>query len=165
MVLTKGKLVSDETVAEVVQARLSREDVQRGGCLLDGFPRTLPQSELLDGILEASGVKLTRVVLLEAARDLLVRRLTARRVCRGCRAVYNIFFMPPAEEGICDACGKRLEQRTDDNAATVANRLDVYAKETAPLVAVYEERGILSRLDSGGEADACFASLCALLGV
>jgi len=164
-ILASGALVSDEVVGEIVQSRLGKKDVLEHGFLLDGFPRTFRQAELLDDILEAVGLPLTRVVLLEANRELLLKRLTARRSCGKCGAVFNDIFSPSKKPGICDTCGNALKQRPDDKLETVTSRLDLYNQETAPLVGLYEQRDVLSRVDSGGAADENFVALCDALGV
>lgn len=158
-ILDSGKLVTDETVAELVENRISQQDIRENGCLLDGFPRTLHQCRLLDGILERTGQVLQQVILLDADRDLLIQRLTARRICRSCGAVFNVLFTPPKKEGVCDACGAVLVQRSDDTAETAVSRLDVYARETSPLVDFYEAKGLLKRVDTVGSVDDNYAAL------
>jgi len=147
--VASGALVSDEIVAEMVENRLKCDDVVKGGCLLDGFPRTVGQAEVLTGILSRCGHRMAAVVLIEADDAVLVRRLTARRMCsnKACGAIYNILALPPKVEGICDRCGAALYQRSDDTEETVMNRLKVYGAQTAPLIEYYSKQGSLVRTD------------------
>jgi len=149
-----GRLVPDDLILGLMRERLARPDAGQG-FILDGFPRTIPQAEGLDRLLEERGEKLDKVVKLEVARDELVRRLTSRRVCPGCNAVYNLSFRPPRAEGVCDACGGPVVQRDDDTETTVLRRLEVYEAQTAPLVRYYEARGLLGVADGNqGYAEA-----------
>ena len=153
-IIVSGALVSDEIVAKMVENRLSKADIAEHGCLLDGFPRTIPQAGMLDGILERGGHKMAPVVLIEAERAVILRRLTSRRVCsnKSCGATYNVITLKPKVEGICDKCGSPLEQRKDDTEATALNRLAVYAKETEALVDFYAKRGQLVRTRSADDS-------------
>jgi adenylate kinase len=145
-----GRLVPDEVVIALVGERLSREDA-RAGFVLDGFPRTVAQAEALDRLLERAGLALDRVVFLDVSRAELLRRLTGRRICRGCGATFHVVSAPPRREGRCDLCGDELYQRPDDVEATVARRLDVYDQETAPLLEHYRRRGLLVSVPGEGE--------------
>jgi adenylate kinase len=158
-----GGLVPDEIIAGVVQVRLERTDLADGGFILDGFPRTLPQAGLLEGVLDRRGWKLDATVLFDTDRDLLVRRLTARRLCRKCGAGYNVLYSPPTKDGVCDKCGGELYQRADDSRETALDRLQVYDRQTAPLVELYRRRGLLREVDSGGTKADVFLRLRALL--
>lgn len=151
--MEEGALVPDEVVGAVVAARIGKDDVRRRGGLLDGFPRTLRQAHIFDDLLRRDGLALDRVLLLEADNDLLIRRLTARRICSQCGRVFNVLFSPPAKPGICDHCGGSLYQRDDDTEETARERLRVYQEQTEPLVAFYEERNLLVRLDGGRRRD------------
>jgi len=144
--MDSGQLVPDEVILGLVRDRLGEADASRG-FILDGFPRTIPQAEGLGTILSGRGAALDRVIKLEVDRAELVRRLTARRVCPSCRAVYNLDFRPPKTAGVCDACGGGLVQRDDDREATVVRRLEVYEQQTAPLVDYYRQRGLLTVVD------------------
>lgn len=144
--MDSGQLVPDDVILGLVRERLGEPDAA-GGFILDGFPRTIPQAEGLGAILAGRGAALDRVIRLEVDRAELVRRLTARRVCPGCRAVYNLDFRPPKVAGVCDACGTALVQRDDDREATVVRRLEVYEQQTAPLVEYYRQRGLLVVVD------------------
>lgn len=161
-----GGLVHDELVGRLVRKRLAQADIAAAGFLLDGFPRTVPQAEILDALLVDIGLRLDRVVLFEVDRNLLFRRMTGRRLCPACGAIYNIFFMPPQRDGVCDRCpGIALVERPDDNPDTVRNRLAVYEIRTAPLIEHYEAQGLLSRVDGSLPRDENFALLKAALGI
>lgn len=116
--------------------------------LFDGFPRTLAQADLLDESLAGRGSKIDFVFFLATPREVIIQRLTGRRVCKDCGASFHIINIPPKVEGVCDACGGELYQRKDDNEETIANRLDVYNNQTESLIARYKEKGLLVSLDS-----------------
>jgi adenylate kinase len=147
-----GDLVPDEITIEMVAERLGEEDAAKG-FLLDGFPRTVPQAQVLDEILAEQGARLDVVLELVVEDDEVVRRLSGRRTCAGCNHVWHVDFDPPSGEGVCDLCGGRLYQRDDDREDTVRHRLEVYREQTAPLVGFYAERGILIGLDATGPVD------------
>ena len=164
--IAKGQLVSDDIVAAMVEKRLGQKDICEHGCLLDGFPRTVPQAEVLDGILSKLGHRMAAVLLIEADEEMLVKRMTSRRMCsnKNCGAIYNILSLPPKIEGICDRCGQKLYQRADDSEETARNRMTVYQKQTAPLIDFYSRKGQLVRTvsdDSG--IDACYQRLRGVL--
>jgi adenylate kinase len=144
--MDSGGLVPDALILDLMRERLAQPDAERG-FILDGFPRTIPQAEGLDRLLTERGERLDRVIKIDLARDELVRRLTSRRVCPGCKAVYNVSFRPPRVAGVCDACGGKIVQRDDDTEATVLKRLGVYDAQTAPLVRYYTERDLLGAVD------------------
>lgn len=146
--MDSGALVPDEVVIGLVEERLARPDA-RAGFVLDGFPRTAAQAQALDAMLKARGMALDRVVFLDVSREELLRRLTGRRICRQCGTPFHIVSAPPHAAGRCDKCGGELYQRSDDSSEAVATRLDVYEKQTAPLLAYYRDRGLLT--DVGGE--------------
>ena len=162
--MNRGELVPDDLVCEIATDRLMKDDCQARGFLLDGFPRTVYQAEKLDEFLAKQGLKLDKVIDLEVAEDDLMIRLTGRRVCKKCGASYHIVNIPPKQEGICDVCGSELFQRADDNEETARNRIDVYNKETSPLVEYYEKAGNLARIDGGASLDETFASIAEALG-
>jgi adenylate kinase len=147
----KGQLVPDELVAAIVATRLAEPESRDNGFILDGFPRTINQAKLLESALDKNKMKLDAVVLFEAVREILLKRLTARRICRECGAVFNLLFSPPEKDGICDKCGGKLYQRPDDSLDTAKNRLEVYAEQTAPLIDYYDERGLLLRVSGASE--------------
>lgn len=159
-----GELVPDEVIVGIVDHRLGEPDVAGHGFILDGFPRTVRQAELLEEALKTCGWELDAVVLFAADRDLLIRRLTARRLCQGCGKVYNVLYDPPCAEGICH-CGEPLYQRPDDSRETALGRLEVYQRQTSPLIDFYRSRGLLKTVDSAGEKSAVMAGLCRVLGV
>ena len=144
-----GQLVPDLVVVGIVKDKLA-EPTCAGGFLLDGFPRTVPQAEELAAMLKAGGLQLDRVINVSVPRDDVVRRLTGRRSCPKCQAVFHVEFAPPKRAGHCDRCGSELVQRSDDTRETVENRLAVYEAQTAPLIAYYRHRGLLSDIDGSG---------------
>ncbi len=157
-----GELVSDDIVLGMIRERLAKPDADNG-FILDGFPRNLAQAQSLDGLLEELGAPLDSAVLMDVDFDVLLKRLTGRRTCAGCGRVYNVYFFPPAEEGVCDACGGELRQRDDDNEATISQRLKVYEAQTAPLIEFYESRDKLKVVPAEGEIDAVYERLVAAL--
>jgi len=132
----KGALVPDDVVVEVLKNRLTK--VPRGkGFLLDGFPRTIDQAKTLEGITD-----IDVILLLEVPDEIIIERLSSRRICKNCGAVYNIRFLKPKVEGVCDKCGGQLYQRSDDNPEVIKNRLQVYKNQTEPLIAYYKEQKV-----------------------
>ena len=151
--MDRGDLVPDDITIDMVRNRLQQPDA-RAGFLLDGFPRTVPQAQVLDDLLrETSYSKLDVVLELVVDDDEVIRRLSGRRTCRTCNRIWHMDFDPPQKEGICDLDGGELYQRDDDQAETIANRLEVYAESTAPLVAYYANRGVLIGIDATGPVD------------
>jgi adenylate kinase len=144
--MDRGDLVPDDVTVGMVVERIGRSDCQNG-VILDGFPRTLSQAAALDNALAERGQGVTVVPLVQVTDEEIVKRLTARRVCRNCGAVYNLVFNPPAVDGVCDACGGELYQRDDDNPETVRNRLFTYYKETSPLIGYYFAKELLVEVD------------------
>ena len=161
--MNKGELVPDDLVIEIATDRLLKDDC-KSGFLLDGFPRTVYQAEKLDAFLEAHGQELDKVIDLEVGEDLLMIRLTGRRVCKACGASYHVVNIPPKKEGICDKCGGELIQRPDDNAETAKNRIDVYNEQTRPLVDYYEKAGKLASIDGSTPLEQTFKDIVAALG-
>jgi adenylate kinase len=157
-----GELVSDDIVLGMIRERLARPDADNG-FILDGFPRNISQAQSLDGLLEELGAPLDSAVLMDVYFDLLLKRLTGRRTCSKCGRVFNVYFFPPQQEGVCDACGGELLQRADDNEETISQRLRVYEAQTAPLVSFYESRGKLKVVPAEGEIDAVYERLVAAL--
>ncbi len=157
-----GELVSDDIVLGMIRERLAKPDAGNG-FILDGFPRNLAQAQSLDGLLEELGAPLDAAVLMDVDFDVLLKRLTGRRTCAGCGRVYNVYFFPPAKEGVCDACGGELRQRDDDNEATISQRLKVYEAQTAPLIEFYESRDKLKVVPAEGDIDAVYERLVAAL--
>ncbi len=161
--MDNGDLVPDEVTIGIVRERLSKEDCMKG-FLLDGFPRTVAQAEALENILSDLGKKMNYVININVDKDILMERLTGRRICKECGATYHLVFNPPKEEGVCDRCGGELYQRADDNEETVQNRLDVNIKQTQPLLAYYEEKGYLENIDGQQDIHRVFDDIDELLG-
>jgi adenylate kinase len=161
--MDSGGLVPDETICAIMASRLQEDEVRRRGCLLDGFPRTLPQAEAFDRLVSQGAPAVERVVLLQAGDELLMQRLTARRVCGACRAVFNVLFTPPRQDGVCDKCGGALEQRGDDTEATARARLRVYGQQTEPLVRFYDQRGLVLRVDASQDKHEVRSQVCTAL--
>lgn len=147
-----GDLVPDGVTVEMVRERLAEDDAVKG-FLLDGFPRTVPQAQSLDDLLLGMGAGLDVVLEMVVDDDEVVRRLSGRRTCRRCSHVWHVDFDPPAVDGVCDHCGGELYQRDDDREDTVRHRLEVYAEQTAPLIAYYADKGILVGIDGTGPVD------------
>ena len=157
-----GKLVSDQIVADMVAKRLAEKDCANG-FILDGFPRTVPQAELLDANLKKIGMKLHSVVLFEAEEELLLQRLTSRIMCKKCGGNFNKIFSKPKVEGVCDKCGGELYQRSDDSLETAKSRLKVYHEQTAPLIEYYKKQNLLTSIDSAQPKDKAYPALLAVL--
>ena len=161
--MNKGELVPDDLVIEIATSRLLDDDCMRG-FLLDGFPRTVHQAEKLDEFLAARSGSLDKVINITADDQILIRRLTGRRVCRQCGASYHIVNIPPQKEGICDACGGELIQRDDDTETTVRNRIAVYEEQTMPLLDYYTAKGNIVTVDGTAPLDDVFAEISEALG-
>jgi adenylate kinase len=159
-----GELVSDEIVLGMIKDRIARPDAETG-FILDGFPRNRAQADSLDGVLAELGLKLDGVVLMDVDFDILMKRLTGRRTCSKTGQVLNIYFSSPAELTACRKAGGELLQRDDDNEATIRNRLQVYEKQTAPLVEYYTARKLLKTIPATGEVDAVYTRLKKAIGL
>jgi adenylate kinase len=158
-----GELVPDAVILGIVRDYLRGEAAERG-VIFDGFPRTTPQAEGLDALLDELGRPLGAVLVLEVADEALVKRLSGRRSCSQCGAVFNVYFEPPRRDGVCDACGGALAQRPDDEPATVRRRLEVYLEQTAPLLEYYATGTVpVHRLDGDRPVDAVQADLVTVL--
>jgi adenylate kinase len=147
--MDQGALVPDDVIIRMMAERLSAADAGRG-FILDGFPRTIAQAEALARLLKDLGQTLDAVVYFDVSEPELLRRLTGRRVCRACGHSYQLTSNPPKRAGVCDACGGELYQRDDDAEATVRNRLDVYRRQTAPLLDYYRQRNLLAPVSGEG---------------
>jgi adenylate kinase len=158
-----GELVSDEIVLGMIKERLAEPDAQRG-FVLDGFPRNTSQANSLDALLSELKLTLDRVVLMDVDFDVLMKRLTGRRTCSTTGAVLNVYFSSPAELEACRKAGGELLQRDDDNEATIRNRLQVYERQTAPLVDHYTNKGLLETVKATGDVDAVYSRLKSVLG-
>jgi adenylate kinase len=159
-----GELVPDKIVTEMVEERLEHSDCAKG-FLLDGFPRTMAQAEALDAALARRQEPLDAVVSIIVPRAALVERLSGRRVCRECEAMYHERLDPPRTAGICDRCQGELYQRSDDNPETVGARLEVYASTTAPLLSYYRAHGLLREVDGSGTVEEVFARIRSALNL
>ncbi|MBD1382742.1 adenylate kinase [Metabacillus arenae] len=161
--MDKGELVPDEVTIGIVRERLGKNDCDNG-FLLDGFPRTVAQAEALETILEELSKSIDYVINIEVDQDILMERLTGRRICKNCGATYHLIFNPPANEGVCDKCGGELYQREDDNEKTVANRLEVNVKQSKPLLDFYNQKGYLRNVDGQQDISLVFNDIKELLG-
>lgn len=159
-----GLLVSDEVVVGIVQERIQMDDCKEG-FILDGFPRTLPQADSLNEVLEKLEIPIDRVISLMVDKDALIARLSGRRTCRECGKGFHIKFNPPSSCGICDVCGGELFQRDDDQEKTIRERLDVYDNQTAPLISYYEKDGILVGIDGMQGIDKVYGVIRGILEV
>lgn len=157
-----GDLVPDEVVIGIVKERLAQADCA-DGFILDGFPRTVPQADALDAALASMGMALDAVILVDVPRESLVTRLTARRQCRGCGRIYNIVTDRPKMFNVCDECGGEVYQRDDDSVETVSNRLDVYERNTQPLIDYYAGKGVLKSVDGSRDVDVVFADVAKIM--
>lgn len=160
--MDKGELVPDEVTIGIVNERLAQADCAKG-FLLDGFPRTVAQAEALEEILANLDRKIDYVINIFVDKDILMGRLTGRRICKSCGATYHLEFNPPSEGDKCDRCGGELYQRADDNAETVQNRLDVNLKQTEPLLAFYREKGYLKNINGQQDINVVFENIDQLL--
>lgn len=147
-----GKLVPDDVIIAMVEERLKAGDAEQG-FILDGFPRTVAQAAALDAMLDKLGIKLDAVVNLVVDDDVVVNRLTSRRVCCRCGAIYNVALKPTAKEGVCDGCGGDVMQRDDDREEVIRKRLAVFHEQTAPLIDYYGRQGIVADVDASGGKD------------
>jgi len=145
-ILAAGELVSDDLVTELIAKALARPEAQKG-YMIDGYPRTLHQAKSLEQLPQG---KIDVVFNIELPTEEIVRRISSRRSCPKCKAVYNLLFSPPKKEGVCDKCGTGLVTRSDDTPETIRNRIKVYEDNTKPLVDYYEKKGVLVRIDSSG---------------
>ncbi|NLC58169.1 MAG: adenylate kinase [Armatimonadetes bacterium] len=160
--MDRGELVPDEVVIGMVKQRLARPDC-KPGFILDGFPRTVPQAEALDAFLQAQQMPLDAVLDIEVPEEVVVRRLSGRRVCRTCGAIYHVDNKPPKQEGICDLDQGELYQREDDQPEAIRRRLRVYAEATAPLADYYRQQGLLRPVDGTGSPEEVLALALRLL--
>lgn len=161
--MDRGQLVPDELTINLVTDRLQNEDC-KNGYLLDGFPRTVKQAEALDAFLNKNGNSIDAALLIDVPFSFILERMTGRRVCSECGASYHVNNNPPKVEGKCDLCGGALIQRKDDSENTVNERLDVYEKQTQPLVEYYKKNNILKAIDGTRAIDKVFEEICSLLG-
>ncbi len=161
--MDQGKLVPDELTIQLLLDRVAKDDC-RNGYVLDGFPRTIPQAEVLTKALAKTGEKVNFAINVDVPDENIVNRMSGRRSCPKCGASYHIQYIPPKKEGICDICGAALIQRDDDKPETVKNRLKVYHEQTQPLIDYYEKAGVLKTVDGTKDRDEVFADITAILG-
>jgi len=160
-----GKLVPDEVVIGIVEDRLKQPDCTKG-FILDGFPRTVPQAQALDGALAKMGSRIDHVVSIDVDEEALVTRLTGRRTCKNaaCGQMFHVKFTPPKKEGVCDKCGSELYLRDDDNETTVRSRLTTYNQATAPLIGYYAAKALVRPIAGVGSIDDIFNKIVGILG-
>ena len=161
--MDKGQLVPDELTVKILLDRVAKEDC-KNGYVLDGFPRTIPQAEVLEEALTNLKDKIDYAVNVEVPDENIVRRMGGRRACLSCGATYHIEHIPPKTEGICDRCEKELVLRDDDKPETVQKRLDVYHQQTQPLIDFYNKRGVLKEVDGTVDMKEVFAAIVNILG-
>ena len=160
--MDQGQLVPDQIVIGIIEERLRAKDCD-SGFILDGFPRTIPQAEALQPILMKMEKKIDHVINIEVDSEELVRRLTGRRTCKNCGAMFHLLFQPSKKEGICDRCGAALYQRADDKEETIRTRLKEYEKQTAPLIQYYRDKKTLRSIQGMGGPDQIFDQIIRLL--
>lgn len=161
--MDKGLLVPDELTVKLLLDRVAQADC-KNGYVLDGFPRTIPQAEVLDKALNELGDKIDYAVNVDVPDENIVNRMSGRRACLACGATYHLVHIPPRKEGICDNCGQPLVLRDDDKPETVKNRLKVYHEQTQPLIDFYTRKGVLKTVDGTQDMQDVFAAIVALLG-
>ena len=160
--MDQGLLVPDELTVRILLDRVAQEDC-KNGYVLDGFPRTIPQAEVLDNALTKLGDRIDFAINVDVPDENIIKRMSGRRACITCGATYHLEHVPPKKEGICDACGSELVLRDDDKPETVKNRLDVYHKQTQPLIDFYTEKGVLKTVDGTLPMEEVFAAITAIL--
>ena len=158
-----GELVPDELVCDLVVDRLAKDDC-KGGYILEGFPRTIPQAEALTEALKKQGTAIDYALDIEMEDQAIIDRMAGRRVCAKCGATFHVVNIPPKREGVCDNCGGELELRDDDAPETVKKRLNVYHEQTAPLIEYYKKQGILHEIDGTLGIDGVAAKVAEILG-
>ena len=161
--MDQGLLVPDELTVRILLDRVAQDDC-KNGYVLDGFPRTIPQAEVLDSELTKLGDHIDYAINVDVPDENIVKRMSGRRACLTCGATYHIEHVPPKKEGICDVCGSELVLRDDDKPETVKNRLNVYHEQTQPLIDFYTEKGVLKTVDGTVPMEEVFAAITAILG-
>ena len=161
--MDQGLLVPDELTVRILLDRVAQDDC-KNGYVLDGFPRTIPQAEVLDSELTKLGDHIDYAINVDVPDENIVKRMSGRRACLTCGATYHIEHVPPKKEGICDVCGSELVLRDDDKPETVKNRLNVYHEQTQPLIEFYTEKGVLKTVDGTVPMEEVFAAITAILG-
>ena len=161
--MDQGLLVPDELTVRILLDRVAQDDC-KNGYVLDGFPRTIPQAEVLDSELTKLGDHIDYAINVDVPDENIVKRMSGRRACLTCGATYHIEHVPPKKEGICDVCGSELVLRDDDKPETVKNRLNVYHEQTQPLIDFYTKKGVLKTVDGTVPMEEVFAAITAILG-
>ena len=161
--MDQGLLVPDELTVRILLDRVAQDDC-KNGYVLDGFPRTIPQAEVLDSELTKLGDHIDYAINVDVPDENIVKRMSGRRACLTCGATYHIEHVPPKKEGICEVCGSELVLRDDDKPETVKNRLNVYHEQTQPLIDFYTEKGVLKTVDGTVPMEEVFAAITAILG-
>ena len=161
--MDQGLLVPDELTVKILLDRVSQPDC-KNGYVLDGFPRTIPQAEVLDKALAELGESIDYAIDVDVPDENIVKRMSGRRACVSCGATYHVVHVSPKKEGICDRCGSELILRDDDKPETVKNRLDVYHKQTQPLIDFYTKKGVLKTVDGTVDMQDVFKAIVAILG-
>lgn len=161
--MDQGLLVPDELVVDLVVDRLGQEDCANG-CVLDGFPRTIPQAESLDAALAAKGEAIDYAIDVDVPDENIINRMSGRRACVACGATYHIVHIPTKVEGVCDRCGESLILRDDDKPETVKKRLDVYHEQTQPLIDYYTSKNVLKSVDGTQDMETVFQAIVDILG-
>lgn len=160
--MDRGELVPDDIIMMMIEKKLKEKDTKEG-FILDGFPRTILQAEKLDWMLKNLTMMLDKVINLEVSKKTVIRRLSTRRVCKNCQSIYNIITMKPMKENICDKCSGILYQRDDDKEEVIKDRLEVYKKQTAPLIEYYKRKNLVSDVNANLEAEETFSEIIKLL--
>ena len=160
--MDRGELVPDELTVRILLDRVAQDDC-KGGYILDGFPRNIPQAEVLEKELEKLGDKIDVAIDMEVPDESIIRRMSGRRACSSCGATYHIVNVPPKKEGVCDVCGEALILRDDDKEETVQKRLDVYHAQTQPLIEFYTKKGILKTVDGTQDMMDVFQAITKIL--
>ena len=161
--MSKGQLVPDEVIHDIISERLSQDDIKQG-FLFDGYPRTEVQAKDLDNILESLNLKIDHVINLNLDDEILKDRITGRRICKKCNAIYHIKNMPPKVEGVCDECGGELYQRKDDTLEALSTRLEAYYASTKPVIDYYKKMDLVTDVDADGGPEKVFDRIKSILG-
>lgn len=151
--LSKGNLLPDEVVLELIKEKFE----QKGHFILDGFPRTVKQAEMLETFLKEQSIPLSAVIKMSIDDETVKKRISGRRECKNCDAVYNIYFFPPKKENICDKCNSKLYSREDDNPESVEHRLEIYKEESVPIEDFYRTKGIFTEIDGSGKPEDAYS--------
>ena len=164
-IMGRGELVPDDLVFNLVKEQLELSNPEVSGFIFDGFPRNIYQAKILEEYLKKVEKKIDCVIYFEVGEEEIIRRLLARRLCVNCQANYSLITQPPKREGICDICGGKLIQRADDYPRTIKERLNVYQKETSPLIEYYQKEGILKKVNGNGKIEEIYNSLKNILNL